>query len=774
MKLSRKLFRIVLIANSILILFLYIFSKSYLLKNFINTEIDITHSNTEVVLNYIQVDLANLNAINVDYARWDNNYTYLDDRDNEYIKSKFDDTTSMARERVSFIFIVDSLGNTVYKKNIKDGTKDIFTEALAENITSDVYKKLKDKNTKNTTGIVQYDKNPILISAERITIGDGSGQSPGFLILAKYYDQEEIDIINENTKIKTELLAYDSELILNNDSVKEDTFVKVTNKNSKNGYGILKDIFSRPSSFVKITLPRDMYKNAQDTVNSYLLIITAVSVFFSISILLLFNILVVKRINAIKSIIETVHNSNDLSAVIVIEGNDEISELGCKFNDMFHRLHKSDETIVTLEYYDTLTGLPNRKKLLRNVSDLLEMGKEKFAFFFIDLDNFKSINDNFGHQAGDKVLAEVAERLKNNTRSNDIVSRIAGDEFIVIIRDIKSSLSVTVIAEKLVKILSAAYMYNENIIYIGASVGISLYPEHGEDVDTLIKNADLAMYETKNSGGNGYAIYNDIMKGNSIDKLEMKKNLKNAMEKNEFITYYQPIIDLKSMKVLSAESLIRWKREERIITPIEFIPIAKKIGELVEIDNWMLNNACVQCKKWQKLGLEDFSISVNTSYKQLIQFNFVEFVMDILHKQLLEPRYLNLEITEDEAMENPDLIIKILTELKSKGIKISLDDFGTGYSSLSYVNKLPIDTIKIDRSLIINLKNDSKNKVIIKSIVVMAHSLGIKVVAEGIETESEFILLKELKCDSIQGYLIGKPMASSDFGDKFIKGTLPI
>ena len=285
-------------------------------------------------------------------------------------------------------------------------------------------------------------------------------------------------------------------------------------------------------------------------------------------------------------------STNDLSAVIMLKGNDEISELGCKFNNMFHRLQKSDETIVTLEYYDTLTGLPNRKKLLENVRDLLEKETENFAFFFIDLDNFKAINDNFGHQAGDKVLAEAAERLKSNTRSKDIVSRIGGDEFIVIIRDLKSSLSVTVIAEKLVKILSAAYIYNDNILYIGASVGISLFPEHGDDVDTLIKNADLAMYETKNSGGNGYSFYNDIMKDNAIDKLEMKKNLKNAMENNEFITYYQPIIDLKSMKVLSAESLIRWKREERIIPPIEFIPIAKKIGEIVEIDNWMLSNAC--------------------------------------------------------------------------------------------------------------------------------------------------------------------------------------
>ena len=769
MKLLMKLFRIVSLANLILILFLYIFSKTYLLKNFTNIEIDNTNTNTKVVLNYIKGDLSILNSMNLDYARWDDSYNYLNDRNDNYIKSNFADTTSMAKARISFIFITDSLGNTVYKKNILDERKYILTEALARNITSDVSKLLSNKNTKNIMGIVQYDKYPILLSAERITKSDGSGRSPGILIFARYYDQDEIDILNKNTKIKTELLTYDSDLILNNDSAKKDTFVKVTNENFINGYGILNNIFSKPSSVVKVTLPRDIFKNAQETVKFYLLVITAVLVFFSLGILLLIHQLVIKKINTIKSIIESVHNSNDLSTVIMLKGNDEISELGYKFNNMFHRLQKSDETIVTLAYYDTLTGLPNRKKLLENVSDLLEKEKDNFAFFFIDLDNFKSINDNFGHRAGDKVLAEAAERLKNNTRPRDIVSRIGGDEFIVIIRDLKSSLSVTVIAEKLVKILSAAYIYNDNILYIGASVGISLFPEHGTDVDTLIKKADLAMYEAKNNGGNGYAFYNDIMKDNAIDKLEMKINLKNAMEKNEFITYYQPIIDLKSMKVLSAESLIRWKREERIIPPIEFIPIAKKIGEIVEIDNWMLHNACMQCKKWQELGVKDFAISVNISYKQLIQLNFVELVMNILQEQLLEPRYLNLEITEDEAMEDPDLIIKLLTELKSKGIKISMDDFGTGYSSLSYINKLPIDTIKIDRSLVVNLKENFKNRVIIKSIIVMAHSLDIKIVAEGIETESEFFILKELQCDSIQGYLIGKPMTASDFGENFIK-----
>ncbi|MCB2295602.1 EAL domain-containing protein [Clostridium algoriphilum] len=769
MKLSVKLFSIVFLGSLILILFIYMFSKIFLLKSFTDIEIDKAHTDAKVVLNFIQNDLSRMNSMNLDYARWDETYNYLNNRNNDYLSSNFDDTTSLAKAKISFIFITDSFGNTVYKKNIEDETKDIFTEALAKNITSNASKLLSNNNTKTIKGFVPYGKIPVLISTERITKSDGSGRSPGFLIFARYYDKDEIDAINQNTQLQTNLVNYDKDLILNNDSAKKDTFVKVTDENFITSYGLLNNIFSEPSFFVKVTTQRKIFSKAKNTLDYYLLILLSVSILFSLSIFILIYSFVVKRIKIINSKVENVRNSNDVFPTIILKGNDEISELGSKFNNMFHRLKKSDETIVSLANYDTLTGLANRKKLLENINELLENGKENLAFFFIALDKFKAINNSFGHEAGDMVLAKTAERLENNTRSKDIVSRIAGDEFIVIIRDLKSSSSATETAEKILKVLSDAFIYNNNRLFIGASIGISLFPKHGTDVDTLIKNADLAMYEVKHSGGHGYILYNNIMNDKNNHMLETEKNLKNAIEKNEFITYYQPIIDLKSMKVISAEALIRWKREEKVIQPIEFIPIAKKIGKMVEIDNWMLYNACAQCREWQKLGAKDFSISVNTSYKQLIQLDFVQLVMNILHEQLLDPRYLTLEITEDEAMEDIDLIIKVLLELNSRGVKISMDDFGTGYSSLNWLSKLPIETIKIDRSLIINLDSNSKNIVIVKSIIAIANSLNIKVIAEGIETETEFDTLKELQCDYIQGYLIGKSMPASDFQQNFIK-----
>jgi len=428
----------------------------------------------------------------------------------------------------------------------------------------------------------------------------------------------------------------------------------------------------------------------------------------------------------------------------------------------------AEEQIRHYVYYDTLTELPNRKMMLENLNILLEEKDKSFAILFLDLDGFKYINDNFGHQVGDKVLKNVADTLKNTVGRQDTISRIGGDEFIIILRNVTSNLYIEKIAGKIQKELKKPFFYDEESLSVGASIGISIAHDHGEDSDTLIRKADLAMYEVKRNGGYDYAIYSAKMEERVIDKLEIKMKLNKAIENNEFVTYYQPILDLKSMKVLNSEALIRWKQGDRVITPIEFITIAKSVGEIISIDNWVLENACIQCKKWNEICLEEISISVNTSYSQLKQPDFVSLVQNILDAHSLPPKYLSLEITEDEAMEDLESIINILTQFKNMGIKISLDDFGTGYSSLSYVNKLPIDKIKIDKSLIMNLEKDSKNTTIIKSIITMGHSLNIKIVAEGIETEKQLRILKELECDFIQGYLIGKPMKAVDFEKEFI------
>jgi diguanylate cyclase (GGDEF)-like protein/PAS domain S-box-containing protein len=450
----------------------------------------------------------------------------------------------------------------------------------------------------------------------------------------------------------------------------------------------------------------------------------------------------------------------------------KLKDINSKLKNIIREKIIAEKQLSHYVYYDVLTGLSNRKMMTETLEKLLKDKTENFAILFIDLDGFKHINDDFSHQVGDEILKSVAANLKNILGNHDTISRIGGDEFIIILENLKHKSYASDMAKKIQKNLKKPFVYNNEHLIVGASIGISIFPEHGETSDILIRKADVAMYEVKENGGYDYAIYSPKMEDKFIDKLELKKQFNKARENNEFVVYYQPIINLKSMEVVSCEGLIRWNKDNKIISPMEFIPKAKSVGEMVNIDNWVLENACMQCKEWNKSGANSVSISINTSYSQLKQFEFVSIVKGILEIHSLPPEYLSLEITEDEAMEDYEMIIEILNQLKSIGVTISLDDFGTGYSSLSYVNRLPIDKIKIDKSLITNLEKDYKNIMIVKSIVEMGHSLNIKIIVEGIETKEQLEILKELNCDYIQGYLIGKPMEAREFEQRFVKISL--
>lgn len=472
----------------------------------------------------------------------------------------------------------------------------------------------------------------------------------------------------------------------------------------------------------------------------------------------------------ILGIIVLIHDVSERKKIEEIEKSYtlKLEETNLKLKNQIQDKIHAEKKMRHFVYYDVLTKLPNRKKILEIIDNLVGNKEERFAVLFIDLDGFKSINDNFGHQVGDSVLQSISRKFQDIIGENDAISRIGGDEFIIVLEKLYDNLYIEKIAEKIRQSLKQPIKYQGKNLFVGASIGISVFPDNGLDSDTLIKQADIAMYEAKKNGGYSYIRYSPEMDDKVIDKLSTKIKFNKAMANNEFRVYYQPIMDLRSNKIVNSEALIRWKQEEKIILPIEFIKMAKSVGEILTIDNWMLENSCIQCRKWHELGAKEFSVSVNTSYTQLKQSNFVLMVERILKRYSLEANFLTLEITEDEAMEEPEEIIKILTKLKSIGVQISMDDFGTGYSSFSYINKLPIDKIKIDRSLIADLGEGYKNTMIVKSIIMMGHSLGVEIVAEGIETEEQFAILKELECDYIQGYLIGKPMENVAFEEQFI------
>lgn len=443
---------------------------------------------------------------------------------------------------------------------------------------------------------------------------------------------------------------------------------------------------------------------------------------------------------------------------------------------------KTEVQIHFLAYYDNLTNLPNRyyfKEFLKNTIKYANRHKNTFAVVLIDLDDFNRINDTLGHNIGDEILKCVSSRVLNTFRGSDYVARISeedasiarmgGDEFIVLLRDIGDVETISHVMRRLTKELSCPYELEGRDVFITASMGISVYPEDGEDVDNLIKNADTALYHAKGGGKNNFQFYSKSMNEAALESLTMETNLRRALERQELLLYYQPKMDFLTGQITGMEALIRWKQSDgNLISPAKFIPFAETSGLIVPIGAFVLRTACLQNKLWQEAGLKKISVAVNLSGLQFGQKDFVKDIFTALEDSDLDPRYLELEITETTIMKNPERAVRYLNELKEAGIQISIDDFGTGYSSLNYLRRLPLDAMKIDMSFIRNVVTDRNDAVIVKTIIAMAHNLNLKVIAEGVENEDQAAFLKEHGCDTMQGYLLSPPVPAEEF-QKFLE-----
>ncbi|MCU7940530.1 MAG: EAL domain-containing protein, partial [gamma proteobacterium symbiont of Bathyaustriella thionipta] len=430
---------------------------------------------------------------------------------------------------------------------------------------------------------------------------------------------------------------------------------------------------------------------------------------------------------------------------------------------------KNERHIMQIAHYDALTGLSNRVMFLERLSQSISESKrnDKHAIlFFIDLDKFKAVNDSLGHDAGDEVLKETARRLLSVTRKEDVVSRFSGDEFSILLSSEDSHeyalYIASMIAKKIIKEISRAYYFQTREIFIGSSIGITIYPEDGNTSELLLKNSDIAMYQAKNRGRNNYQFYKSEYSSAINDRLSLENKLRKAISKDELRLYYQPQYSLKNRQIMGAEVLIRWFIDDngiqKMIPPDYFIPIAEDSGLIIEIGEWIIINACKQIKTWIDEGLTITQISVNISARQFLDNGFMNSISEALHQAKLAPEHLELEITESMLIGDTKRIELQLSRLKKMGIKIALDDFGTGYSSLSYLKNFPIDVLKIDQSFVKEMTEESKDAKIARAIIEMGHSLGQKIVAEGVETEDQLIYLSQHHCDIIQGYYFSKPL----------------
>ncbi|WP_255438226.1 EAL domain-containing protein [Ammoniphilus sp. YIM 78166] len=453
-----------------------------------------------------------------------------------------------------------------------------------------------------------------------------------------------------------------------------------------------------------------------------------------------------------------------LSITLLYDKQGDIRGGVALFADITKR-KQAEQMIKKMAYFDSLTDLPNRTLFYDRLTQAISQTKrtkKPIAVLFLDLDRFKIINDSLGHTAGDQLLREVSKRLLTCIREGDTVSRQGGDEFTILLPN-TNHLGAATVARRMISLISQPMELNGHEILVTPSIGISMYPEHGEDVESLLKNADTAMYHAKDLGKNNFQFYTSKLDQKVLERLTLENELRKALERKEFVLHYQPLIQINSNKMIGVEALIRWQHPLLgIISPTRFIPLAEETGLIVPIGEWILHSACAQNKAWQDQGYPPLKVSVNLSGRQFKEPDLVHTIADILDKTGLDPQYLELEITENISMNDVNFTIQALQELKALGLKISIDDFGTGYSSLNYLKKFPIDTLKIDQSFVRDIHTDRDDAAIVKAIMAMAFSLDLNVIAEGVETIEQLLFLTKQNCPEAQGYYFNKPLTPDE------------
>lgn len=462
------------------------------------------------------------------------------------------------------------------------------------------------------------------------------------------------------------------------------------------------------------------------------------------------------------------------------KNNDDISNMGRAFALMIDSIHthiselsmeitKRKEVEAILDYkanYDSLTNLPNRVLFLDRLDHAIEKAKRQntqMAILFIDLDRFKEINDSLGHEVGDKLLILVAKMMSDSLEKTDTVSRLGGDEFMLIIEDIETLEEAAIVASNIISMLQAPLKIDDHRLYISCSIGICIYPLNGDDAQSLLRNADSAMYKAKDEGRDTYQYYTQELTDKALRRVALESNLRRGIKNQEFVVYYQPKVNGNTGELIGMEALVRWQDPSLgMISPAEFIPLAEETGLIIAIDQFVMKEALNQIVQWRTEGLNPGILSLNLAMKQLWKQDFFETMRTLLEESGCQAQWIELEVTEGEIMKNPAKAIEILQQLSDFGIRLAIDDFGTGYSSLAYLKRLPVDVLKIDQSFVNDIPNDEEDVAIVHAVIALAKSMNLEVIAEGVETIEQKNFLVESGCSHIQGYFYSRPISATD------------
>ena len=751
-----------------LLLVLYALLQGIILGSFQDIEAQASQKDVERVQWALMDRLSNLNNMVSDWAPWDQSYAFVQDGNPAFLQTNMTPTTLFDLKLNLFAF-ADSSGKLVF------GRSSGFP--LPGNFSRNPWKGLLVQRSRSQKlGILLLPKSALLIAAQPIVTSKHQGPARGTLIMGRLLDASSISALSRSVRLALSVRRFDDPGLPADFKKASDALIGgspafiLSTEETVSGYALWRDVERKPALLLRVDAPRTIYRQGLSRLHHFVLVLFAAGLVFGAAMLLILEKMLLARLARLNASVQEIGASGQLSLRVPVSGNDELSDLATAVNEMLSFLEaydieekkQAEERIEHLAWHDALTDLPNRllfqDRLGIALARALRYG-EQVAVMMLDLDRFKEINNTLGHETGDQLLRAIAKRLMACVRRNNTVARMSGDEFFFILPDIRESQDAGRMAARILKIFQRPFLINGHEIFITPSIGISLYPSDGEAAESLMQNADLAMYQAKSLGKNRFQFFAAAMSKNATERKKIENDLRKALPRQEFQLAFQPQVDLETRNIVGMEALIRWIHPELgLISPLDFIPLAEEIGLIVEIGEWVLSTACARQKEWLNMGFP-VRIAVNLSPRQFHQEKneLVDTVCRILEEHCLDPAFLELEITESIAMQNLDSTVLTLNQLHDLGVRLSIDDFGTGYSSLSYLKSFPIDTLKVDRAFVKDL-GDPGGSAIVEAIVAMTRSLGLKSIAEGVETSGQLDFLASCGCEEIQGFFFSRPV----------------
>jgi len=763
-----------------LVLAMYGFASQLVLKDFASMEQANALDNAQRAKLAMHLVIGDIYSKVGDWSSWDDTYKFMQDHNSSYIKSNLV-AASTSTLNVDCLIFVRPDGTVLESRNGK--RMDINSQPTANEVLAAIgVRKLQAFNSSKTglSGLIVTQEGPMMIAARPVLTSNGDGRTRGWVVFGRMIQNEEIQELQRITGLRISYSLIDGTLRRNAseatlDGVREDT-VEILNAKYLSAHTAVCDVNGRPILILTTTQPRSIYEHATTTTHYLKLLFLVFGIILSAVVFFVVEKFALRRLSKLSKQVAEIKPGD--YAGVQISGNDELGTLATKINGMLHQIrdyndnlrNAIDERTKVIEhqaFHDAVTGLPNRALFM----DRLEFGLHKcrrsklgVAVLFIDVDNFKKVNDSYGHAAGDDILALVANRLTETCRVGDTVARLGGDEFTVLIEDVESEEEATLLAKRLLPILNTPAVVGGREVYPTVSLGIAYTSDSEMPSSVLIRNADTAMYRAKENGRSCFAVWDESMDQVLMAKLEMETGLRRALDNNEIFVQYQPLLDLQTGAIKGVEALARWQHGKGpTISPSIFIPLAEETGLIIPIGYWIMEEACRQAAQWRQMfRFSSFVVSVNMSGKQLLAEDVLERVATVLAKTGLPPANLKLEISETILRADRDSAIEKLNRLHQFGVKLAMDDFGTDAAPLSRMGSLPFDTLKVGRNMVQKLAHDNSIYAVVQSAINCAKTMAVDVTATGIETTEQMRMLRSMGCQMGQGFLFAKPL--SDIG----------